>query len=114
MLLMQLQTLYCEIMICLKIGCVGIFVTRTKSKIMKKMNQVWVKNARSAECGDLRGVRSITRGVEKLLYWVECWARAVEIYAGHTCRARTSTPVRFYVLAGFFLVFDGFFFIFLT
>ena len=36
---------------------VGIFVTRTKSKIMKKMNQVLVEKARCAGCGDLRGAR---------------------------------------------------------
>ena len=46
-----------------------------------------------AGCGEIRGalmcgVRSFTRGEEKVLSWANCWTRAAEIYADRTCGGR--------------------------
>ena len=77
------------------------FVTRSKSKIMKKMNQVWVKNDGCARCGEasvlgrmLSACRGVLRGVRSTAVFAEYWF--------------------WHIFGWLLIVFDGFFCIFLT
>ena len=74
-------------------------MTQIKSKIMKKMDQVWVKLARCAGYGDMRRMRRSTQGAKKLLFGAENWARAAEY--GARRRAAWRGPLRFLREVGF-------------
>ena len=62
------------------------------SKRLDKRGAEIYAGHKCAGFADLRRVRSITRGAEKLLSWAECWARATEFYEGRACAERLDLP----------------------